>query len=590
MAPRRRAVEDVHAPVEVRQRALSGPARESQGRHAEPCWRGAQARPDGGRRGTKRGVTSRTAWRLATLGLAALAMLPLRHDFPPILDFPEHAATIATFVDLWRGGPLAAWYQTDFLHTQYWLMAVVGALLAPLVGGPAAALKVLLVAASVGLVGALLRLANRLELDERLVVVAVPLLWSRPFTLGFVPFVLATPLVVLALSELSAAAPPSRRGQALVASLALATFFLNLASVVWLVGAAVLVALAREAPKHRAVHVLDGELRAPPQAGAGAREEERSAERHVQGRAREVIRPVLARVGSLAVLVLPLGAWLAFSSVTNVDASRFAVSMKGEWWSPAHLLREAPGWLMDRWSGDLDVALLAALGFACLALLLPLGEREPSAGRWPAVALFVSTAALTLALPFSRGWLWGLSARFLPMTLTLAPVAFSSRRGLVRHLAVAVFVLVSLVNAWDVERHVAAAQDELAGVRVLEGLPGGSRLLQLSFDEGSAQVLDSIVGHAGAWHRVWNRGPNEPSFVDLPQSVLRYREGKAPWTRPWPWEFSPNHYDNAREGPHYSFVLTRGQGPSFPPAPGAEGPAWRLVRESGAWRLWERAP
>ncbi|MBL8922772.1 MAG: hypothetical protein JNJ54_28240 [Myxococcaceae bacterium] len=538
-------------------------------------------------------MTSRTAWRLLALGLAAVAMLPLRHDFPPILDFPEHAATIATFVDLWRGGPLADWYQTDFLHTQYWLMAVTGALLAPLVGGPAAALKVLLVAASVGLVGALLRLASRLELDERLVVVAVPLLWSRPFTLGFVPFVLATPLVVLALSELSAVAPPSRRGQALVAALALAAFFLNLASVVWLVGAAVLVALAREAGKRGALHVLHGELRAPRQAGVtgglGAREEERSAE-HLKGRVREALRPVLARVGSLTVLVLPLGAWLAFSSVTNVDASRFAVSMKGEWWSPGRLLREAPGWLMDRWSGDLDVVLLAALLFACLALLLPLGEREPSTGRWPAVALFVSTAALTLALPFSRGWLWGLSTRFLPMTLTLAPLALSWRRGLVRHLAVAAFVLVSLANAWDVERHVAAAQAEFAGVRVLEGLPPGSRLLQLSFDEGSGQVNDSIVGHAGAWHRVWNRGPNEPSFVDLPQSVLRYRDGKAPWMRPWPWEFSPNDYDNASEGPHYTFVLTRGQGPSFPPAPGAAGPAWKLLREAAPWRLWERAP
>lgn len=484
-------------------------------------------------------------------------MLPLRHDFPPILDFPEHAATIATFVDLWGGGPLAAWYETDFLHTQYWLMAVVGALLSPLVGGPAAALKALLVAASVGLVAALLRLANRLGLDERLVTFAVPLLWSRPFTLGFVPFVLATPLVVLALSEVAAPGPPSRRGQALVAGLALAVFFLNLASVLWLVVAAVAVALARE-------------LR--------------------PGRGREALRPVLTRVGSLGVLVVPLGAWLAFSGVTNVDSSRFAVSMKGQWWSPLHLLRDAPTWLMDRWSGDLDLSLLVVLVLACLALLLPVGARDVSPGRWPALALFVATAALTLALPFERGWLWGLSTRFLPMTLTLAPLALSWRGGVVRHGVVAVVVVVSAVNVWDVERHVAAAQDELAGVRVLEGLPPGTRVLQLTFDEGSAQVLDSIVGHASAWHRVWNRGPNEPSFVDLPQSVLRYREGQAPWTRPWPWEFSPNDYDNAREGPHYAFVLTRGQGPSFPPAPAAGGPAWRLLRESGAWRLWQQEP
>lgn len=492
-----------------------------------------------------------------TLGLAALAMAPLRHELPPILDFPEHAATIATLVDLWRHGPLDAWYTTDFLHTQYWLMAVVGAALAPLVGGPAAALKVLLVTASVGLVAALLRLAARLSLDERLVVIAVPLLWSRPFTLGFVPFVLATPLVVLALAELAGEERPSPRRHVLIGGLALATFFLNLTSVVWLVGAALVMALAREARP---------------------------------GAWRSALKPVLSRVLALGVLVVPVAAWLAFSSVTNVDASRFAVSMKGQWWSPLHLLRDAPAWLMDRWSGDVDVGLLTVLVAACLALLLPVGAREPSPGRWPAVALFVVTAALTLALPFERGWLWGLSTRFLPMALTLAPLALSCRRGVVRHVVVGAFVAVSLVNAWDVERHVAAAQDELRGVTALRGLPEGTRVLQLTFDDGSAQVLDSIVGHASAWHRVWNRGPNEPSFVDLPQSVLRYREGKAPWTRPWPWEFSPNDYDNAREGPHHDFVLTRGQGPSFPPPPGTAGPAWRLLRESGAWRLWERAP
>lgn len=493
-------------------------------------------------------------WRLLALGLAAVAMLPLRHEFPPITDFAEHAATIATLEDLWRHGPLAGWYETDFAHTQYWLMAVLGALLAPVVGGASVALKLLLISASVGLVASLLRLARTLELDERLVLGAVPLLWSRPFTLGFVPFVMAAPLVVLALAEVAAVERPSARRHALIALLSVATFFLNLASVVWLLGAAVAMSAAREV---------------------------------TPSSWRTSLRPIVSRLSGVLVLLPLLGAWLAFSSVTNVETSRFAVSMKGRWWSPLHLLRDAPTWLMDRWKGELDVWLLVVLLVAVGALLLPLGAREPAPGRRVALALWLATGSLTLILPFERGWLWGLSTRFLPLTVMLAPLAFSLRRGVVRHLVVAGFVIVGLINAWDVERHVAAAQDELRGVSILHGLPPG-RLLQLTFDDSSSVLEDSTVAHASAWHRVWNHGANEPSFVDLPQSVLRYRDGKAPWTRPWPWEFSPLEYDNAREGPHHDFVLTRGSGASFPPASEVAGPRWRVLREAGAWRLWAK--
>lgn len=478
---------------------------------------------------------STAAFRVLALGLAALAMAPLRHEFPPITDFPEHAATIATLSDAWTNGPLSTWYELDFVHTQYWLMAVLGALLAPLVGGAVAALKVLLVLSSVGLVAALLRLAKTFELDERLALVAIPLLWSRPFTLGFIPFVMAAPLVVWALAEVGGVVAPSRRVHVLVGALSLAVFFLNLASVVWLGVAAVAVI----------------------------------ATRNFEWR----------RLTGLIALVVPVGAWLVFSNVTNVDSSRFAVSMDGRWWSPKHLLLEAPSWLMDRWSGDLDVVLLGVLVLAIAALA------EARSFSRPGLALFLSTAALTLALPFERGWLWGLSTRFLPVTLMLAPFVWNKRA---RSVVVIVFAAVGLISSWNVDQHVSQAQDELRGVSLLKDLPVGKRVLQLTFDDASAVVNDSIVSHASAYHRVWNHGANEPSFVDLPQSVVRYREGRAPWTRPWPWEFKPNEYDNAREGTQYDFVLTRGQGASFPPPSGTEGPSWTLLRESGAWRLYSR--
>lgn len=493
--------------------------------------------------------------RAGAVALALAAMAPLRHDFPPITDFPEHAATIATLHDGWTGGPLAAWYETDFLRTQYWLMAVLGALLTPFAGGPVGALKLLLVLSSVGLVAALLRLANRFGGDERLVLVAIPLLWSRPFTLGFIPFVMAMPLVLLLFAEVGATEGPSLRRHLVLLLLGLAVFFLNLASVAWLLVGVVAVAVAREVT----VATL-----------------------------RTAWRPVLRRTWSSLALVAPVLAWLAVSRVAQVDDARFRVDLRGRWWSPAHLLREAPEWLVDRWTTDVDAwlgwALLVAVGLCCL----PLGERDRHPGRRALLALFVATASLTLALPFERGWLWGLSARFLPATVMLAPFGLSWWRHRVHQLGVVALLAVSLGAIVLVERQTVVAQDELSGARILEGLRPGSRLLQLSFDDTSAVSRDSVVSHVGAYHRVWNHGPNEPSFVDLPQSVVRYREGRAPWMRPWPWEFSPTEYDNAREGPHYDFVLTHGTGPSFPPPEGTAGPTWRLVATRGSFRLYER--
>lgn len=476
--------------------------------------------------------------------LATLAMLPLRHEFPPITDFPEHAATIATVLDLWRNGPLSAWYETDFLHTQYWLMAVLGALLAPLVGGPVASLKFLLAAASIGLVAALGRFARRLQLDEGLSLVAVPLLWTRPFSLGFVPFILAAPLVVLAVTEVCSLSRPMRRQHLAIALLSLAVFFLNLTSVVWLVVMSAMGALVLE---------------------------------------RGSFRLALRRTRGLLVLAVPLLGWTLASSVVRADASRFAVPMMAVWRPLKTFFHELPQWLTDRWSGDVDLLTLGLVALGLMLSALPVGVRAPSWGRKVAWSCLLSTLGLVFALPFQRGWLWGLSWRFLPAAVTFVPFALSGREGPLKRAALISFAVAGMLSAWDAERHTVAAQSELAGLELLHGLPTGTRLLQLSFDEASATSNDSLVSHAGAYHRLWNLGPNEPSFVDLPQSVLRLRPGKEPFRRPWTWQYDPTRYDEVNEGPSYDFVLVHGEG-GFPPT----GSSWALRGRSGPWNLWSR--
>jgi hypothetical protein len=486
-------------------------------------------------------------WRWGVRFVALAAMVPVFHEYPPIVDFPEHAATIATVMDIARNGPLARWYELDFIHTQYWLMAVAGAALSLITGGAVSALKILVVGSGVGLVAALQRLARALEIDERWAAFAIPLLWSRPLVMGFLPFLMSLPLTVLALAEMGAPERPAIRRHALVASCALAIFFLNLTSVVWLVTGGLALAWSRE--------------------------------REVGG----VVRRLLG-LWILAPLVL---GWLLFGAVTNADTSRFAVDIEGRWWSPAHVLREAPMWLTDIWHSPFDRWLLAGW---LLLVGLALFRRAPndSQPQGHAFWLWLSTFALCLALPFERGWLWGLSMRFLPVSLMLVPLVVGARRPRwepALHWAALGLTFASLAHT---EVHVSRSQDELKGLDVLRGLPTGSRLLQLNFDEASRVAKDALPRHAGAYHRVWNQGPNEPSFVDLPQSAVHYREGLAPWMRPWPWETKPEEYDNAKEGPFYDFVLVRGSGSSFPPPPLTAGPQWTLWRENAGWSLYRR--
>lgn len=488
---------------------------------------------------------------LTWLGALAVAWPLLAHAYPPCSDFPEHAATVAAFVDLQRGGPLAAWYQADFAHTQYWLAALVASWLSPAVGGPIAALRLLLALAVGGQVLAARWLFGALEVDRRWALLAGVMAWTRPLVLGLVPFVLGLPLVLLGFGLVAHPRAARWPRQAALGALALACFYLNLANVVWLVAGGVALAWARRA-------------------GAPA------------GRA------VLRSTWGLAALLPPGLHWLLTSDVMHPDATAFRGDFTPRFQAPWRVLAEAPEWLTDQWPDRSGLVLLAAWGALLLAAALPVGARAP--GRPTAArALVVATAALWFALPFERGWLWGLNQRFAPSLLVLLPAVFAARATWLRRGVFAGGLALTLASAALAERQARRYQRALDEVvTVLEGLPG-ARLLQLTFDQQSDVMNDAAFLHVSGYHRVWNGGGNEPSFVDTPQSVLRYRPEKKPWLRPWPWEFEPEKFDNAREGPQYDAVLVLGATGTFPPPPG-DGPTWRLARQSGRWRLYAREP
>ena len=498
------------------------------------------------------------AWLALTWVCAAAVCWPLLHRFPVSIDFPEHAATVATLADLRGGGQLASWYSADFLHTQYWLAALLATALSPLAGGPAEALRWFLALALAGQLLALRWLFGSLGVDRRLTLLAGVMVWSRPVTLGFIPFLLGAPLVLLGFGLVARATAPRWPNQVLLAAIALCCFYLNLSNVLWLGVGATAVAWAAHG-------------RRPGTQGLWSQ---------------LALRPMVAALWGLGVLVVPLGQWLVTSSVLHPDPTAFRKDFLPRFHPPWKVLADAPEWLTDLWPGHLGLWLLG--GWALLMLDLFLPRRAPGTALPVARALVGATALLWFAIPFEQGWLWGLNQRFAPFLMMLLPAASGVRQHWSRRLIPLLGVALTLASAALAERQTSRYQNEMDDLEtVLTGLTG-ARLLQLTFDHDSEVIRDSVSLHAGGYHRVWNHGPNQPSFVDTPQSVLHYLPAQKPWLRPWPWEFRPEHYDTLREGPQYDVILVRGQGPSFPPPAEAGGPTWRPLRRAGVWTLYGR--
>jgi hypothetical protein len=287
-------------------------------------------------------------------------------------------------------------------------------------------------------------------------------------------------------------------------------------------------------------------------------------------------RQGLGRLAWSLVLLLPAAHWALTSQVVAQAPTTW------RWLVPKEFPRELPFWLGDVWRGDVDSALLVLWGLLALAaagLALRSGQRPVREAAAVAAVAF----ALTFGLPYEIGWLWGLSTRLLALACVLLvllwpPARSRARAGLA--LGAALLCVAVAAHAWV--RALAFAHEVEPALALLRAAPPGTRLLQLTFDEHSAVLREEGFHHLGAWHRVWNHGLNEPAFTTLPQSPVRYREGRTPALRAFGWEFQPLQYDDAREGDGYDVLLTRSAPQGFLAA------RWKPLRCEGAWCLWGR--
>lgn len=499
-------------------------------------------------------------WLLAAGALATVAPLwstPLL----PFSDLPEHAAQIASLRRALADGA-AQPFELDLGHTQYLLYYLAGAGLSLVLGSAERANLALVSLIGLTLPFSLRSLLRGLGKDPRGAFFALPLFWSQPLLIGLVNYLAALPICFWALAVLARAGPGVRWKEQLWLALAfLAIFYLHLSALVVAAPLAVLFA-AWQSP-------AQGSLAA--RLGAAAR-----------------------RLSFLAPVTLLGLWWLLTSPVVRPSAVGFAAPAAVRFVAPWNAVLHLPFALTDIWVGPWDRYLLFCVAAAFVALALP-ATHKPSAPaptrlqRWGPWAAFGLALALYFAMPLQLSWLWLLNDRYALVAALLAPALLQARDSRRAALAYGLVFAVGLGAAVDAAVQIHRCAIELDGAEaVLARAEPGRRLLALYYDERSATARGSPYHHVHALYRARQGGVAEHSFVELPQSPLRYKAGLAPPARPFGWELEPERFDNVAIGPWYDYLFIRGEGPmtQAPPA----GPAWRQVERRGAWALYQREP
>lgn len=477
------------------------------------------------------------------------ALLAGRHL--PSTDLAQHTATIATMRDLLLGDPGVTQHFTLALgRTQYVLFYVVGAALAAPLGAEGA-VRALLVAVAVTLPLANRALARALGRDERLALLSLPLLFSQAWVIGFLNFLASLPLVLAGLAlVVRQAAQPTRRRALWLAAASCGIFFLHLSSFLFFVPAAGVALLL------------------------------------LGGRARWKA-PALRFGWLLPAAVLSL-TWLAVSPVVHPGDVGFEVPQGISFRAPLESIAALPEALTDVWRTRWDEVLLAAWALVVLVLLAGATVRGPSDdARGARVALWLAAlgALLYFAMPYSVGWLFMLDDRYAVLTALVLPLAGrpgASRAGGVALASAAVIALGSAALAFA---NVRAFQAEAAGIdEALALLPPGAKVLALVPDEASRSAVAKSMPlhHLPALHRARTGGIVELSFLELPQSPVRYRDGHQPPRRPWGWEWHREGLPTAEDAAWFDAIVVG----DASGRPVELGPPFTRVGQAGRWWIF----
>ena len=468
------------------------------------------------------------------LPLALLGALLGARDLP-IVDLPQHAAQLATWIRWDAGVPeVLERYELNF-RTPYLLAYLLARALSPLVG-VVVALKLVVWLAIVGNQLALMGLARRLGHDAWLGLFGLVTAVGLCFYFGFVSFMLAMPLAVASLGlALEHAARPRMTSGALLAGVL--CLLLSAHGVAFVMGfGSVGLLLARG-----------------------------------NGRLAERLAPLVAPV----VLVF---VWLAPGPVSQrIGADSFELTPLRIVDLPALLVGMGAA---DHFAVGLGLAVLAVTAWALRGRLARAPERLLPLAFLLLAFLFFPAMFRGVVLLHTR-----LPCFLLPLTL-LAIEPQPSRAATERTLLRAGIAATALVWAVVFGVRLVAFNREAAAFHALEAkLPAGLAMRPLVFDRGS-RAFPGVPAylHYSAYYYVEKGGTQGYSFAMYPISVVRLRpdvhatmQGAAEWR---PDLFRRSELDD------YDYFLVRSELDRGPALFGGTGVV--LDAHVGAWWGYRR--
>jgi len=493
-----------------------------------------------------------------TVAVVTIARPFFAATYPPITDFPFHAAQTSAFRHYFDPSyHFEEQFELSPLEVPYISSYVLGAVLMlflPTITAVKTATIIMLMALPIGLG----TLAWGMRKSPLLGLAGAPFAWCHLTHWGFINFVSAIGMLAAVLGlTLRVLDKPSRKTQLALGGVLVLLFFTH----VFRFPYAILGVLGTTALMYPAL-----------------------------GRIRPVLWPLMPSLVLFAIF------WVIRPPELSPELGPFHLDLAR--------IAEAPDYLVngftdpeERVLGGRLVQALAVVGLVCAAYAaLRFSSKTRNERRFTIFAAFVPLGAATmfavsyLVLPMEMGTWWYIYPReatgvvfFLVALIPDLPEERWVRAALVGALSLTALTIGSYVTtqyrAFD-----ASTRDFAA---VTESIPKAPKLLYLVFDHTGSNRTQTPFIHLPAYVQAEKGGWLSFHFAAFGASPLRYREGSTAVPPPVPrrWEWTPELYDHATRGPFFDWFLIRSH---ENPAAVFQGDAIVLESHRGSWWLFRR--